>query len=261
MTDIPSEPVQPPTQEGQGAAASDNGLYPDLSAVPESIQAQVLPLLKEFEGNVTRKFQEAADFRKQWEPYQQLGLQDIQMDDLKELLEFRQIASDPEAFRDWYKAVGQELAFDEQAPQQEPTPGDGLTPDSLKELLNEALDQRLGPIEQAYQQQEQSRALQEAESFVTSKLDELQTQHGEFDRDAVCQLALAYDQEADAIERGFADYQRLIGAAEKNYAEGKLAAPDTPEQGGRPNGTPPEVRTFADAKKAAMAMVQQAMQQ
>jgi hypothetical protein len=51
--------------EGQGGGL---GLY-DLTTVPEHLRPVVEPLLKKVEANVTQRFQEHADFRKQWEPF------------------------------------------------------------------------------------------------------------------------------------------------------------------------------------------------
>jgi hypothetical protein len=256
MTD-PSQPVQADAPQeapdAQGQQDTNNGLYPDLSAVPEDVRDLVTPLLKQFEGNVTRKFQEAADFRKTWEPFQELGVQDVDPDELRELLAFRDLAQDPDQFKAWYQAVGQEMGL--HGEEQPAAPSDAA---NLEETLGKLLDQRLGPIEQAYRQQEEQSRLQAAESFVSTKLEELTTQHGDFDKDAVCQLALAYDGQ-DAIERGFADYQRLVGQVEKGVFENKLNQPEAPSQGGRPATQVPPITNFDDAKKAALAMVQQAM--
>lgn len=257
----PSEPVQAPEApqapaDAQGQQDTNPGLYPDLSAVPEDVRDIVTPLLKQFEGNVTRKFQEAAEFRKTWEPFQELGVHQVDPDELRELLAFRELAQDPDQFKAWYEAVGQEMGLHQQAAQPEaPAPGD---PAALESTLAKLLDQRLGPIEQAYQSQQEQARLQHAESFVNSKLDELKAEHGEFDADAVCQLALAYEGN-DAIDRGFADYQRLVGQVEKNVFESKLQQPDSPAQGGRPATQQKPITDFAEAKKAALGLMQQAM--
>lgn len=256
---MPEQPVQGGAPAGapepQGQPAGDPGLYPDLSAVPEDVRELVSPLLKQFEGNVTRKFQEAAEFRKQWEPFQELGIQDVDPDDLRELLAFRDLAQDPDQFRSWYQAVGEEMGLNAEAMQPEVSPSD---PAALEQTLAKLLDQRLGPIEQAYRSQQEQAQLQQAETFVNSKLDELKGEHGDFDSDAVCQLALAYEG-PDALDRGFADYQRLVGQVEKSVFESKLNSPDAPNQGGRPATQVAPITDFAEAKKAAMGLMQRAM--
>lgn len=257
MTDQ-SQPVQAdgaaaPDAQGQ-AQDTNNGLYPDLSAVSPDIRDIVDPLLKQFEGNVTRKFQEAADFRKQWEPFQELGVQDLDPDDLKELLAFRDLAQDPEQFKAWYQAVGEEMGLGAQDMQPAAQPTE---PAALEQTLAKLLDERLGPIENAYRSQQEQAQLAQAQSFIDGKLGELEQQHGEFDSDAVCQLALAYEG-ADAIERGFADYQRLVGQVEKSVFEQKLQSPDGAVSGGRPATQVQPITDFGEAKKAALSMMQQA---
>src|SRR3954465_2872880 len=86
--------------QGQGASTDNLGLHPDLSNVPEGIRSQVEALLKEYDGNVTWKFQEAAEYTKQCEPYQNLGINELEPDELSDLMAFREIASDPDSFRE-----------------------------------------------------------------------------------------------------------------------------------------------------------------
>lgn len=259
--------VQP--DEGQGASAGSEGLYPDLSTLDSATREMVTPHLKTMEGNITRKLQEAAEYRKQWEPYTDLGLNDMDPGELQELLSFGEIARDPDQFRQWYEAVGQEMGFangNGNGAEQDATPE--FSPDAVTKMIGDALDQRLGPIQSAYEAQEQQRQEQEIVGAVTGKLDELQSQHGEFDRDAVNQLAVVYAQQGaggpdgakDAIERGFADYQRLIGNVEKGVFKRKLNTPETPEQGGRPATQAQPITSFGDAHAAAKALFRQGSQ-
>ena len=243
--------------QGQvGASDNPNGLYPDLSGVPEGVRDQVLSLLKEHDGAITRKFQEAAEFRKQWEPYSELGLNDIDPSELSDLLAFREIASDPEQFAEWYQAIGEQMGLGggEDELGVDGDDDDGMSPERFEEMLGRALDQRLGPIEQTFEAQQQQQALSQAESYINSQLDELQEQHGEFDREAVCQLALAYEGQ-EAVQQGFADYQRLIGAAEKGFIDKKLQAPPTAEQGGRPGTQAQPITQFSEASQQAREML------
>jgi hypothetical protein len=265
MPDAPAPGAQPGADvgaPGQGPEGIDssNGLYPDLSNVPEGVRQAVLPLLKEYEGNATRKFQEAAEYRKQWEPFEQLGINQIDPEEMADLLAFRELASDPDQFAEWYQQVGEQLELGG-GPQydQQPSEEGGMDMGALEDMIGRALDQRLGPIEQTFQQQQEAQNLAQAESYITSQLDGLQEQHGEFDRDAVCQLALAYDG-PEAVEKGFADYQRLIGQAEKGVLSGKLQQPPPPEQGGRPGTQAKSITDFGEASQAAREMLRRAQQ-
>ena len=221
--------------QGQvGASDNANGLYPDLSGVPDGVRSQVEALLKEYDGNVTRKFQEAAEFRKQWEPYSERGLNDVDPSELSDLLAFREIASDPESFAEWYQAIGEQMGLGGGGDELDVDDDDGMSPERFEEMLGRALDQRLGPIEQTFEAQQQQQALSQAESYINSQLDELQEQHGEFDRDAVCQLALAYEGQ-EAVQQGFCG----LSAADRSSRKGlhrQEAAGTADRRAGRPAG-------------------------
>jgi hypothetical protein len=264
MDEAQAQGAQQPGAEtpdaSQGQESVGSGLY-DLNAVPEHLRSHVEPIFKQWDANVTRKFQEHADYRKQWEPYESLNLHDVDVEELQSLLAFRDLASDEDRFKEWFYEVGTKLqlleADEAEGGSEEEALMEGLDPEQLEKLIEERVSQRVGPIEQRWQQQEQERRLAEAEKRITSELDELATKHGDFDRDAVCQLALAHDG-PDALQKGFADYQRLIGAAEKGFFEKKTQQPEAPVQGGQTASAVKPVTTFAEAKEAARAMVRQA---
>jgi hypothetical protein len=44
-----------------------------------------------------------------WEPYEQLGVNEIEPSELQELLRFREIIQDEDQFREWYNNVGELL--------------------------------------------------------------------------------------------------------------------------------------------------------
>jgi hypothetical protein len=48
-----------------------------LDRLPEEMRGDVEPIFKEWDANVTKRFQEAAEFRKTMEPLSDLGLTDI----------------------------------------------------------------------------------------------------------------------------------------------------------------------------------------
>lgn len=245
--EAPAVPAQP---EGQGGDGENGlGLY-DLSAAPDELRPLLEAELKKVEGNVTRKFQEHAEYRKRFEPLEQ-----IPPDELTGLMEFRQLASDPEQFADWWTQVGESMGLlepdGEDAIEGEEEGTDGLV-QSITEQVMAALDQRLGPLEQRYVSQEQETRMQQATQQVESELSELQQQHGDFDQDAVCQLALAHEG-PDAIRKGFEDYQRIIGNTERGMVEQKLAGPaGGGEAGGRPDTHPEPVTSFGDASRLAL---------
>src|SRR5215216_3395957 len=86
------------------------GLY-DLSGAPEELRPFLEQELKKYDGNVTKKFQEHADFRKRFEPYQDLDFGDVPADELGELLQLRQVFQDPQQTQEWLSALNEELCL------------------------------------------------------------------------------------------------------------------------------------------------------
>src|SRR6185295_507378 len=93
------------------------GLY-DLSSAPEELRPFLEQELKKYDGNVTKKFQEHADFRKRFEPYADVDFGDVPADELGELLQFRQVLQDPEQLQEWLGALNQQLGLTPSTPQE-----------------------------------------------------------------------------------------------------------------------------------------------
>lgn len=265
MTDTPvtqGSDVQPTGDAGASqGGASQNGLY-DLTAVPEHLHEAITPILKDIEGNATKKFQEHADFRKTWEPYQDLGITDIDPEELSELLAFRELAQDPDQFRQWYDQVGSELGYSNQEQGQDDLGGldddfGMVSKSDVEQMVQERLQEALAPFQQQIQEQEFEKSVQTELQAIQQELDALQEEHGEFDREKVLRLASAYGDEKDAIQRGYQDYADIVSGAQKGLISDKLGQPSTPENGGVPAvGTEP-VTTFDKARQMAKERIRQ----
>jgi hypothetical protein len=247
---------------GQGQESS--GLY-DLSSIPEQLRPAVEPAFKQWEANVTKKFQDHSEYRKSWEPYEQLGVNKVDPQQLQELLSFNEMASDPEQFDAWLREAAMERGLLEQA-QQEPSDPyadlygdtglqDQLTPDSIKQMISE----QISPLMEQAQQQQQQAALQEATDQIQTELDSLHEQHGDFPDEVICQLAMAYDG-PQGIQQAFQDYQNIIAQTERGVVESKLAEPSVPERGGANTTAPPEIKTWEQARDAAISRLRQSVQ-
>jgi hypothetical protein len=222
--------VQPDGGEG-GAGPEANGsneLF-DLNSVPEELRQYVDPIVKQIQGNVTQRFQEHADFRKQWEPLSQIeGLQDTPPERLQDLLQFNQIASDPEQFDGWMVQYLQALGeaepdrleglfdkFDEAGLFGEDDGEAGGDPESggdqqaqLIDQLMSKLDERLAPIEERF-------GMSDAEQWAKSEMEQVKAQHKEsFGEELsddqlkrVGQLAQSYDvaEDDEAIKKAYQD--------------------------------------------------------
>jgi hypothetical protein len=240
-----------PDEGAGGDAGRTDGFEYDLSSVPEELRPQVEPHLKAIQANVTKSFQDAAAFRRQWEPYDELGLRDIQPDQIKQLLDFAEMTQDQERFAEWWKEVGNEL---------------NLMPDegSLEEFDDEPTDRerelqgRIDELEQKFSgefEERDNRAAEErAMQTIQQTMDGLVKEHGEFDREVVAALSERYaeDDPENCIKRGFEDYQRIRSEGEKGLFDKKAGQPSPPEGGGgKPDTTPSPITNFEDAKAAA----------
>jgi hypothetical protein len=139
---------------GDGGDGASGPIPWDLSSVSEELRPHVEAALKGVEGGVTKRFQEHADFRKQWEPYAGVeGLSEISPEDMARLVAFHQTASDEQQFEQWLRAVAQEFGITGEQPQT-PAPGDGEPPDTnaaLQKMFDDftgKLEERFAPIEQ-----------------------------------------------------------------------------------------------------------------
>jgi hypothetical protein len=242
--------------EGQGEAA---GLY-DLSSVPDELKPHVEEHLKQMEANATRKFQEFAEQRKAWEPYEELGINELDPAALKQLLQFAELAQDEDRFKEWWEEVGERMELFEDGSggeldfSNENFSEDELTPESIKAMIAEGVSEAVKPIQESLTQGEQERLEQEAMSEVTGVLDGLKEEHGaDLDTDAILQLAYAYvDEDPDnAVQKGFEDFQRIVGAGQASLLKKKADDPARVEGPGSADTTPRKITSFEDAKAAA----------
>lgn len=258
------DPVETPAAEAQPTDAPEavessqgadayHGLY-DLSAAPEELRPLLEAELKKVTANVGRRLEDHANYRKRYEALDGIdGLTDVPPDELKELLEFRQVAGDQEQFEAWWSAVGEELGFldgDAGAPESDDLGGDDPAGQvgELRQLV-ESLQERLDNYET---QGQTEKAREQAKQDIDRELAALTEQHGEFDQGLVLRLARDYASEPDAIQRGYEDYLRVTGQAQSELVEDKLDQPTPANRGGRPDTTTPQITTFDQAKEAAL---------
>lgn len=258
------QPTPEVTDEGQGQESS--GLY-DLSSIPEQLRPAVEPAFKQWEANVTKKFQDHAEYRKGWEPYEQLGVNNVDPEQLEQLLAFNELAADPEQFDEWLYNAAQERGLLDAMQNEESSESDpygGLFGDEPSEGLNEEkiqqmIAEQLGPLQEQAQAQQQQAALQEATDLIQSELDALHKEHGDFPDEIVCQLAMGYDG-PEGIKQAFKDYQTIVAQAERGVVESKLAEPSVPERGGAADTSAPEIKSWDDAREAALTRLRQSQQ-
>ncbi len=271
MTDGIADDAQPP--EGQDAPAGGQGSpYQEyLDRLPEEVRGQVEPVFRDWDASTTKRFQEAAEYRRQWEPYEQAGLNQIPAQDAPFLAEFyTAMQQNPQAISQWYQQYAEQNGL---TPQQaaELEQQAYVDPD-MQALLEQQFQQRLGPISQQLEQlsqwqQQQDAAAREAEAMrsIEGQLSELASKHGDgFSREGVEKFVAQYIETdpSHAVERAFADYQSLVAAIEKGYVSKKLAQPAAPESGGQAaTGAEPLKGTSKDILQQAAARAREQLTQ
>lgn len=255
--------VQPDSfEEGQGTEPSQSDalseLY-DLSSVPDEQRPHIEPILQDVQRNVNSKFEQAADYRKQWEPYEELGVNNIDPALMEELVAIAQIAEDEDQLREWWSSLGNERGWYEESDDEDlDFEDEDISAEELQafqEVIEKAIESKTAPLFEKEREREQQQLLAEADQAISTQLDELKEKYGEFDEQAVCKLALAYDGD-DAISKGFEDYQNLIKNAENGVFKSKTDAPTPPEGEGTADVSVENITSFQDAKKAAVARLQ-----
>jgi len=250
-----ADDVQPST-EGQGADA-DSGLY-DLDSVAPEVRDQLTPHLKKIEGNVTKRFQEAADYRKQWEPYEQLGLADKDPAQIKQLLDFAQLAQDPEQFKSWWEAAGKEMGFTDDKPVEEDDfdlDAEDFSAEKIQELIQKQVEEKVGPIQAKFQEQEKERLEAEANKEVDSALSEILDgkEVSDEDKEDILAFAWAYSDEnggdaKTAIQKGYERYARLVGQGANGLLAQKTNQPKPPEGEGPADTSAEKITSFKDPR-------------
>jgi hypothetical protein len=262
--------------QGVGAAPDQaNGLY-DLNDAPEELRPWLTQELKKVEANVTKKFQEAADFRKRWEPYEGVqGLDQIAPEELAELVNFRNtILSDEsgQALRNWMAQVQQELGgpiLDEESWYQagidngwiDSEDGEGgqadgqIDPQTIAQQVIEMLRPELEPVKQFMGQTEQQQAVAEIQAQNEATMRELGLDPQSEEGQAVLSLAYQYVGDEDYIQRAYEDYQRITGKAVGDSADRDAAKPGGALNGGVPDTSPEQFDGLTDPrlKEAALA--------
>ncbi len=262
--------VQSPGGDQGDTAATDSGLY-DLDSVAPEVREQLVPHLKAIEGNATKKFQEAAEYRKQWQPYEELGLTDIQPEQLQGLLEFAKNANDPEWFSKWWTDAGKELGLhpdDTGSDDLGLEDAEDLSPEKIQELVAEAVSEKLSPIEQTLQEQEQARKVEAANEEIDAALSKIESDNAQLFggdaeqkqkvQEAINRLAYSYADDSslsveEMIHKGFDDYKSLIGQGEKGLFDKKVEQPQTPEGPGATSTSPEKIASFDDPRLMAQA--------
>lgn len=256
MDPTTTDVAQPDAGQGGDTGGTPWSAY--LERIPEEARAQVEPVFKDWDANVTRRFQDLSAESKRWEPFEQAGLGGYDPQALAQLVQFAQMAEDPAAYNEWLRGQAEAAGLLRSQPEAE----DAYIDPAIEQLIK----QQLGPVQQqmqqftAWQQQQDFAAAQRTQAEqISTQLAELRRQHGEYPQDFVEKLTANYiaTDPRNAVSRAFADYQQLAGEIEKGVFASKLAQPATPEVTGAADAVPSQVTTLKEAAALATERLRQ----
>jgi predicted enzyme related to lactoylglutathione lyase len=247
-----SDDAQP--GEGQGAAPYQQ--Y--LDQIPEEFREQVEPAFKQWDASVTQRFQEASEFRKQWEPFEQIGLHNRDPQAVQWGLSVYDNLNNPQAIKAWYEEYAQANGLADPTPQEPQQQfGEDLYVDPVAQQTQQALSQiqeQMSQLNQWRQQQEEQSRLAQAQQLIDQQVAAIEAEHpGEFDRERVAPFIDKYinTDPQNAVSRGFSDYQAMIAWAQQQYAQQKANQPNAALSGGTASVAPEPVKTLKEAERLA----------
>jgi hypothetical protein len=249
--DESAEVVDSGGSEGQGD--TPYGEY--LERVPEAVRGEVEPIFKEWDANVTKRFQEASEFRKQYEGLAELGVGDVPRDELENLIALRELAANnPEGFDAWLRDTATQR---------------GLLPGELDESqvdeFGDPVDEKIAPLQQEieamksqFEQQQEAARIAEATKQVEAQIAEQEKAHPDVPRDLAEQFfaAMAETDPNTAVERSFAEAEKWMNQIQKQTLAQKVEQPRASESGSQADGSPEPVRNFKDAAAQALQQLQ-----
>jgi hypothetical protein len=264
VTDLNTPDVEQPDQSGQDDGGGGAPYQEYLDRIPEQFRGDVEPVFKDWDANVTRRFQDNADFRKQWEPLSETGIHQLDPDAVSWLVQLHAALEQPDIMQQWWDSYAQENGLtDQSSPDSDdggnPTLDEFGMPDDqrLEKLLEDKLGQltsRLDQYDQRFAQSDQQAAEREAQSYVDGQLQKLAEEHNggkPFDQKMIGlidKFASSYIESdaRNAIPKGFADLQQFLNERETLTLQGKLDQPPPAEGGGVPAAGPEKHKRIDD---------------
>lgn len=257
--------VQPEGQGGGGGGAPYQEFLDRIQ--DEEARGIAEEGFKSFDANVARKFSEHASYRKQWEPYDQMGLREQDPQIVAWAMQLAQAAqADPQAFHQWVNGeyaqqygLGQQQQADEYGGFEDPNQQILQRLEQMEGQLQGYIQGVDGRFEQQAQQVAQQEALRGIEAQIAEIEQKAQKDGVEFNRDALemvlphfTETAQSLEELESAVPRAWDALQGLLNKREQQAFSGKLNAGRAPEGTGMPDVTPPQGHTLKDAHAMAM---------
>lgn len=247
-------------QSGNGNGDNTNPIHEDfINSAPEELRDAAAELAPVWDSYVQKQFTEAAEFRKQYEPFAELPMDKVTPEDIQDYLAFKEIQADPAALKAWHEQWGNTLRTDHPELFDDDGTFVGETdPRIAAELAS--VKQQLAEVTNWKQEQAQTEAANQATAFVNTQITEIKSDFPDLsddDVDSICVLATKYipkdgtQPPEDFIKQGFKDFQRIVGQTERELFTKKENQPTPAMHGGRASTTPSPITSFEGANEAA----------
>lgn len=237
--DLTQSQVQP---EGQGQGDAATGLY-DLSSVPDEYRSHVERIAKDIDRNAQTKFREAAEYRKQWQPFEELGLTEQNPDEIRQMIELSRLLSDESTAQDAVlalaKHVGLEVDGLDEEPQGDPDP-------------NAELRAQIEALQAAESERQQAAAQQQELERLQDEWDGIVQEHGPFTDEQqalIVDLASRFESEEQPLVAAHKLFNQIVGFGEQGLVKAKAGEPSASEPAGRASTTVAPPETFEEAKR------------
>lgn len=237
--DLTQSQVQP---EGQGQGDAATGLY-DLSSVPDEYRSHVERIAKDIDRNAQAKFREAADYRKQWQPFEELGLVDQNPDEIRQMIELSRLLGDESTAQDAVLALAKHVGLEVDGLDEEPE----TAPDPQAELRAQ-----IEALQAAESERQQAAAQQQELERLQDEWDGIVQEHGPFtdeQQQMIVELASRFESEEQPLVAAHKLYNQIVGIGEQGLVKAKAGEPTASEPAGRASTTVAPPETFEEAKR------------
>lgn len=245
------------TAPDAGAAAAPEGAAAQppapvgftLDAIPEDARGEWYTGLESHLGEL----QQAGD---RWKPYEELGIHDIEPEQLSNLFEWLGALEDPQAAEAAIRQLAESVGVSLEAPQP-PAPAAAAPADGQDEVRQQlaALQERLDQREQAEQH---AQVEQETRQRITAEWEQVRAAHKEATGqdlagdmlEQVKALAKQYAYDNDTpIQSAYDFIMKLSAGAQQEFVKGAPVQPSAAEPAGRANTAAVATDDFDEAER------------
>ena len=253
--------VQPDAGQGDGGQQSGGQPYADyLARVPDEVRGDIEPIFRDWNSHVNSRFQEHAEYRNQWKPYEEAGVTQYAPQDIQAAFSLLQ---NPEQLRAWadqqYGPVTPEPATPEPDPYsfQDPSQQEWLT----KQL--EPFQRELQELRDWRTQQEQQAQEAQIDQQLNAEITALKEKHAanlpedvrnNFE-DIIQRFGWKYAEPGanprEVVAKAWADFESLSNQLRSSAIQEKIDQPAPAERGGGADVAPEPLGKGDDALRNA----------